>query len=409
MPAARPVRCSAAVRLQLQGKEQASKRAQTALRASVVRRWDSATWTPAGNCSTRVKMAVKPMIRLEFSLLPHASLPAHQTPRGHRRGRGRVRARASTSSPAKPAPASPSWSKPSACCSAAARPATWSGPAKTPRPSRRSSRAATARADRPARNHRAGPQPRLRQRRARDRRRAARICLAALDRAPRPARASGPARSRHTSRRARRVRPARADARATVARAFDAMRDVARRAGAAAMDARGARRAAWTWSRSSSARSRRASRRPGEDEELGADAPGAGQRRAGRAPVRRKLRGALRERRRGARRARRRLEAGRRSSRRSIRSSQPYLEARDGIKSQLEDLALLPARLRRRHRRLAGAAAAGRGSARAARAAEAEVRPDAGRRDRASATRCARELAELDARRRAARGARARS
>ena len=62
---------------------------------------------------------------------------------------------------------------------------------------------------------------------------------------------------------------------------------------------------------------------------------------------------------------------------------QPYLDARDGIKSQLEDLALLPAPLRRRHRGVAGAAAAGRGSAGAARAAEAEVRPDAGRRRRA--------------------------
>ena len=42
----------------------------------------------------------------------------------------------------------------------------------------------------------------------------------------------------------------------------------------------------------------------------------------------------------------------------------------------------LPAALRRRHRSLAGAAAAGRGAARAARASQAEVRSDAGGRDR---------------------------
>ena len=57
----------------------------------------------------------------------------------------------------------------------------------------------------------------------------------------------------------------------------------------------------------------------------------------------------------------------------------PYADARDAIKSQLEDLAFFLRALRRRHRRVARPAAAGRGSARAARAAEAEVRADAAR------------------------------
>ena len=60
----------------------------------------------------------------------------------------------------------------------------------------------------------------------------------------------------------------------------------------------------------------------------------------------------------------------------------PYLEARDAIKSQLEDLASFAPRLRRQHRRLAGAPAGGGGPAGAARAAEAEARPDARRRHR---------------------------
>ena len=55
-----------------------------------------------------------------------------------------------------------------------------------------------------------------------------------------------------------------------------------------------------------------------------------------------------------------------------------YVEARDGIKSQLEDLAFF-LRATPTDRRLAGAAAAGRGSSRPARAAEAEVRSDARR------------------------------
>ena len=65
----------------------------------------------------------------------------------------------------------------------------------------------------------------------------------------------------------------------------------------------------------------KAAPKPGEDEELAATQAGARQRRARRAAVRGELRLALRQRRRGAGGARRRLEAGRRSSPRSIRSS----------------------------------------------------------------------------------------
>ena len=64
----------------------------------------------------------------------------------------------------------------------------------------------------------------------------------------------------------------------------------------------------------------------------------------------------------------------------------PYLETRDGIKSQLEDLRV-PAEVRRRDRGVACPAAAGGGAARAARTAQAEVRPDARRGRRAA--RCA--------------------
>ncbi len=53
-------------------------------------------------------------------------------------------------------------------------------------------------------------------------------------------------------------------------------------------------------------------------------------------------------------------------------------DERDGIKSQLEELARVSASVRRRHRRVAGEVAGGRRSPRAARAAEAEVRAHAG-------------------------------
>ena len=56
----------------------------------------------------------------------------------------------------------------------------------------------------------------------------------------------------------------------------------------------------------------------------------------------------------------------------------------------------LPAALRRRHRGVAGAAAAGRGAAGAARAAQAEVRADAGRRHRAGATRSGASSTDLE-------------
>ena len=130
------------------------------------------------------------------------------------------------------------------------------------------------------------------------------------------------------------------------------------------------------------ARSRTRSR-PGEDERARRDAAGAGQRRARRAAVHGELRVAVRERRRGAGALggvwRRVAELAALDP-----QFQPYLEARDGIKSQLEDLGAVPAPLRRRDRSVAGAAAADRRAAGAARAAETQVRADARRRHRAA-------------------------
>ena len=95
--------------------------------------------------------------------------------------------------------------------------------------------------------------------------------------------------------------------------------------------------------------------------------------------------------------------SGWRSWPRSTRGSSRTSTRATAIKSQLEDLAFFLRRLRRRHRRVAGAAAAGRGSAGAARAAEAEVRA---RRSPTSSRRRDALRAELDgarARRRARR------
>ena len=78
----------------------------------------------------------------------------------------------------------------------------------------------------------------------------------------------------------------------------------------------------------------------GEDEELTARRGGAGQRRAHRAVVRRKLRVAVRAGRRHPGRAGAGVAPSRGAGGHRLRSSRPYLEARDGIKSQLEDLAL---------------------------------------------------------------------
>ena len=129
----------------------------------------------------------------------------------------------------------------------------------------------------------------------------------------------------------------------------------------------------------------KAAPKPGEDEELGSDAAGAGQRGARSAAVRGRLRRTLRA-------ATRRCwpdsaASGSASAswRPSTRSSRPYLDARDGIKSQLEDLAFFLRQLRRRRRRVAGAAAAGRGPTGAARTSEAEARPGAAGRDRQGA------------------------
>ena len=60
----------------------------------------------------------------------------------------------------------------------------------------------------------------------------------------------------------------------------------------------------------------------------------------------------------------------------------PYLEARDAVKSQLEDLAFFLRSYAEKHRRLAGAAPGDRGSSRAARASEEKARPVARRCDR---------------------------
>ena len=107
----------------------------------------------------------------------------------------------------------------------------------------------------------------------------------------------------------------------------------------------------------------RAALKPGEDEELTAHAPGAGKRRSRRTPLQRELRGALRERRGGARGPWPGVAAGRRSRGPRFAVS-AVLDAREGIKSQLEDLAVFlrryadaieasPARLQQIEERLA--------------------------------------------------------
>ena len=101
-----------------------------------------------------------------------------------------------------------------------------------------------------------------------------------------------------------------------------------------------------------------------EDAGAGGNQTGARECRAGRAAVRGKLRVAVRERRRGRCPASDRCGVAWRSWRRSTPRFQPYVDARDGIKSQLEDLALFlrryadgieasPARLQQVEERLA--------------------------------------------------------
>ena len=134
---------------------------------------------------------------------------------------------------------------------------------------------------------------------------------------------------------------------------------------------------------------RRRRRRPGEDEELGRPASVLANAERIQRPVRGSLRRAVRRRR--ARRWRSWAASGRgsRSWRRSTRRSRRTSTRATAIKSQLEDLAVLPAHLRRRRGRLAGEAAAGRGPAGAARTAEAEVRAGARGRHRPRGRRCA--------------------
>ena len=111
----------------------------------------------------------------------------------------------------------------------------------------------------------------------------------------------------------------------------------------------------------------------------GCAAAGARERRAGRATLRGKLFLAVRKRRCG-------LLAGLGHVWRRVAELatldpqfQPYLDARDGIKSQLEDLALFLRRYADGDRSIPGTAAAGRGAAGASRPPEAQVRPVAGR------------------------------
>ena len=66
-------------------------------------------------------------------------------------------------------------------------------------------------------------------------------------------------------------------------------------------------------------------------------------------------------------------------------SVQPYAALRDGLKAQLDDLAFFLRQYVSDDRGVAGAAPGGRGSAGVARAAEAQVRPDPGRRAQPSA------------------------
>ena len=144
------------------------------------------------------------------------------------------------------------------------------------------------------------------------------------------------------------------------------------------------------------ARSRGVQASAEEDAELARYAPGAGQRRTRRAAVRGELRVAVRERRRRA--GGSRAASGGASSDLAALDPrfQPYLDARDGIKSQLEDLALFlrryadgieasPARLQQVEERLALLERLKR-----------KYGPDAGRRASPGATRCARELADLE-------------
>ena len=136
--------------------------------------------------------------------------------------------------------------------------------------------------------------------------------------------------------------------------------------------------------------------RPGEDDELGA-------RRAGAAPTpsgcrrlcREALRRAVRRRARGARAASPGLEEGRGAGgdRPGVRAAP---RARDGVKAQLEDLALFLRDYADGAGCVAGAAAGGRGSPGAARAPEAEARPDARRRAGQGARRSAPERRALE-------------
>ena len=249
---------------------------------------------------------------------------------------------------------------------------------------------------RPARDLVAGTQPRVRRRRARHERRAARarrrrwsICTAStstrccsIRRRISICSTSLPA----LARRARRRSPTRS-------RAWQQVRDRARPA---------ARRRAAEASRAEFlafqlAEIDRVAPQAGEDEELAGDAPGAGQRRPAAAALRRRLRRALRRRRRRRSPALGdRLEEGSASWPRSTRSFAPYLEAREAVKSQLEDLAFFLRSYAAGHRRLAGAAPGGRGPAGAARTSEEEARPVARGRDRARPASSGSELHDVE-------------
>ena len=264
------------------------------------------------------------------------------------------------------------------------------------------------RAARPPRNHRAGPQPRVHQRRARHRRRAE----GSVDRGSSSCTASTSIRRCSIRRRTSRVLDA-----------FGRARRRSRRRSATAFDALRARRR--TSSRRGTAPRRDRDARLelvafqlGELDKAGAEEPGEDEELAS---LRQVLASAERVERLCAESYAALYDSDdascglggvwRRVGELAALDPQfePYLDARDGIKSQLEDLAAFPAQLRGRHRRLAGAAAAGRGAPRAARAAEAEARADARRRHRAARRAARASCADLRARRRAGRRARARA
>ena len=236
------------------------------------------------------------------------------------------------------------------------------------------------RGDRPPRDLRPGPQPRVRRRRARDQRRAARA-VGAARRPARPARAPGAARSRDPPRPARRVRRPRRRSATAVAAAFAAWQALSAERDRLARQRSGRSASRAEFLTFQLAEIERVAPQAGEDDELTAtrqvlptptgcsgSAPTptrAVRRRPGRAA--------------GARRVWKRL--GELAAHR--RAVQPVPRRARRRQVAARGSRVLPALVRRGHRRVAGAAAGGRRPPRAARASQEEARPDARRRHRA--------------------------